>query len=176
MKRLNFGSAFDIHEGWVNLDKDDHGQDVIADVLEGLPFEDDYFDGVVANHVLHMFTWDELIDALTELARVLRSGGVLRVIDIDPIKAFHAYESGHASVLVIPDEVEPSIDGKFCKYLTWYGTRRNICTADFMCDILRRAGFVRTSVQSYGNTGSTISGIPDLDSRKDESYFVEATK
>ena len=46
----------------------------VADVQE-LPFEDESFDGAIANHVL--FHVDDRARALGQLARVLRPGGVL---------------------------------------------------------------------------------------------------
>jgi ubiquinone/menaquinone biosynthesis C-methylase UbiE len=174
---LNFGCADVQPAGWVNLDVRDYGQQYVADVLDGLPFDDDRFDCVVANHVLHMFSWEDLTEsALPELWRVLRPGGVLRVIDMDPVKAFMAYAAGDAEALVIPDEWERTIDGKFCQYLTWQGTRKNICTSHYLRELLIGAGFSDVAIQSPSRTMCASAVIVDLDSRPAESYFVEARK
>lgn len=176
-KMLNFGCADVQPAAWINLDLADHGQQYIADINDGLPFDDDHFDCVVANHVLHMFSWDELTgSALPELWRVLRPGGVLRVIDMDPVKAFKSYDAGDAAALVIPDEWERTIDAKFCQYLTWYGTRKNICTSRYLQELLTDAGFSHVTIQSPGHTMSESMDIIELDSRAAESYFVEARK
>jgi ubiquinone/menaquinone biosynthesis C-methylase UbiE len=176
-KMLNFGCADVQPEAWVNLDEHDYGQPYIADILEGLPFSDDHFDCAVANHVLHMFSWDELTGSvLPELRRVLRPGGVLRVVDMDPIKAFKYYDAGDAASLVIPDEIERTIDGKFCQYLTWYSTRKSICTSYYLQELLTRAGFSDATIQSPGHTMYESTDIIELDSRPTESYIVEARK
>jgi demethylmenaquinone methyltransferase/2-methoxy-6-polyprenyl-1,4-benzoquinol methylase len=49
---------------------------------EALPFEADVFDAVVAGEALHHF--DDPGDALAEIARVLRGGGVIFVYEFDP--------------------------------------------------------------------------------------------
>jgi ubiquinone/menaquinone biosynthesis C-methylase UbiE len=176
-KMLNFGCANVQPEAWVNLDKCDYGQRYIADVLEGLPFNDDHFDCVAANHVLHMFSWDDLTsEVLPELRRILRPGGVLRVIDMDPVKAFRNYDAGDAASLVIPDEVERSIDGKFCQYLTWFSTRKSICTGYYLQELLARAGFRQTTIQSPSHTIYESTDIIEIDSRPAESYIVEGRK
>lgn len=176
-KMLNFGCADVQPVAWVNLDLLDHGQQYIADILDGLPFDDDHFDCVVANHVLHMFSWDDLTaSALPELRRVLRPGGVLRVIDMDPVKAFKSYDAGDAAALVIPDEWERTLDAKFCQYLTWYGTRKNICTSYYLQELLADAGFSHVTIQSPSRTMYESADIIELDSRPAESYFVEARK
>jgi ubiquinone/menaquinone biosynthesis C-methylase UbiE len=176
-KMLNFGCGDVQPEAWFNLDQLEYGQAYVADILEGLPFNDDHFDCVVANHVLQVFSWDDLTGSvLPELRRVLLPGGVLRVIDMDPTRAFRYYDAGNAAALPIPDEVESTIDGKFCQYLTWYSTRKNICTSYYLQELLARAGFSDAAIQSPGRTMHESTEIIELDSRPAESYIVEARK
>ncbi|WP_345984570.1 class I SAM-dependent methyltransferase [Sulfurimonas sp. HSL-1656] len=49
---------------------------------EALPFDADRFDGILVGEALHHFTVPE--EALDEIARVLRPGGLLFVYDFDP--------------------------------------------------------------------------------------------
>jgi ubiquinone/menaquinone biosynthesis C-methylase UbiE len=174
---LNFGCADVQPKNWCNLDVTDHGQEYVADVVDGLPFDDDYFDCAVANHALHMLNWEELTEqALPELCRVLRPGGVLRIIEMDPVRAFHAYISGDDESLVVPDEWALSIDAKFCQYLTWFGTRNNICTGNYLVELLTGADFAHAALQAPGVTMYESKDILELDSRAAESFFAEARK
>ncbi len=54
------------------------GVDVVADLEEGLPFDDDTFDHVFAVHVLEHV--GDLLGAMRELHRVLRPTGLLHVL------------------------------------------------------------------------------------------------
>jgi SAM-dependent methyltransferase len=54
------------------------GVDVVADLDEGLPFDDDALDHVFAVHVLEHVA--DLLGVMRELHRILRAGGVLHVL------------------------------------------------------------------------------------------------
>ncbi len=80
-KMLNLGCGSSFHADWVNIDFIDHGGKVLAyDLRLGIPFSDNSFDVVYHSHVLeHMNkTWGEFF--LAECYRVLRPGGLLRVV------------------------------------------------------------------------------------------------
>lgn len=174
--KMNFGCGYDIQKGWVNVDKVFHGEHERHDILADWPYPPAWLDIIVANHVMHMFDYKEYDEVLKRLKNDLKPGGVLRIIDFDPILAFKAYQSGNAEALKIPDEVEPTIDGKFNAYLTWYGTRRTILTAEGVVERLERAGFKHAWIARNGVTAYTNPEIVELDSRPDESFFVEAIK
>ena len=78
MNRLDFGSAFEVHEGWTAFDLIDYGHNAVGDILDGLPWSDYHFDMIVANHSLQAIRFDDLPRALAELRRVLKVGGVLQ--------------------------------------------------------------------------------------------------
>jgi len=67
----------DISEGMINEVRNKMGNDfncIVAD-CEKIPFKDEYFDAIVANHVL--FYVKDLEKGLAEIYRVLKDGGVL---------------------------------------------------------------------------------------------------
>ena len=109
MNRLDWGCAFQKHGGWVGSDKINFGQEHVGDLLEGLPFPDDYFDYAVSHHAIQMFDYAELPRAISELRRVIKPGGCLRVSVPDPWRAFEAWQTGDADALVIPDNVESTL-------------------------------------------------------------------
>lgn len=176
MPRLNFGSAFDIHDGWVNLDKDDHGQDIIADVLNGLPFEDDHFDCIVANHSLQMIRFDDLPRALAELRRVLKPDGIFRILVPDIKRALRLAMDHKTDLLPVSNDIEPTNDGKFLRYIFWHGDARSAFSAASLSDLLKRSGFIEVVRVEFGVTGHLDRSVTDLDSREAESLIVEATK
>lgn len=177
MRKLNFGCGHEQPEDWINVDKVNYGQGDVFDIIENWPYGNKTFDVIVANHVLHMFTWRELTEVvLPRLRKCLVPGGVLRIIDMDPVIAFANYVKGEAKDLKIPDDVEPTIDGKFCQYLTWYGTRRNITTSEYLCELLRRVKFEEAVRVGYKATRLSTLPITELDTREAESYYVEAMK
>ncbi len=92
MRMLNLGCGATFHEDWVNIDFTDHGGKVLAyDLRLGIPFADASFDVVYHSHVLeHMpKAWGEFF--LQECYRVLRPGGLLRVVVPDLENIARAY-------------------------------------------------------------------------------------
>lgn len=60
-------------ETWVNLDiKALSGIDVVCDIRDGLPFEAEHFDFVLADNVLEHFASRDAIKLLNEIGRVLK--------------------------------------------------------------------------------------------------------
>ncbi len=92
MRMLNLGCGTTFHEDWVNVDFVDHGGRVLAyDLRLGIPFADNSFDVVYHSHVLeHMpKAWGEFF--IAECYRVLRPGGLLRVVVPDLENIARAY-------------------------------------------------------------------------------------
>jgi predicted SAM-dependent methyltransferase len=80
---LNLGSGprglDDVH--WVNVDGfPDKNVHFLIDISRALPFPDGSFDGVFCEHVLEHFSLDDGLKISREIKRILRPGGVLRVI------------------------------------------------------------------------------------------------
>lgn len=176
MQRLNWGSAFDIHEGWINSDLIDYGQEHVGDVLDGLPFEDNYFDYIVANHTLQMVRFHDLPQALAELRRVLKPGGTLRILVPDANKAIRARRLEDIDYFPISDDVEETPDGKFLRYLFWHGDARSAFTGLSLISTLHRNGFHNAYRLPFKATMSSHTHIIELDSREKESIIMEATK
>jgi SAM-dependent methyltransferase len=179
MRRLNWGSSFHIAEGWTNSDRNQHGQEHLGDLLDGLPFPDDYFDYAVTHHALQMFDYQELPNAIAELRRVLKPGASLRISVPDPLRAFEAWQTGDADALVIPDSVESTIGGKFSAYITWYGTNKTVFTPEFLINLFTRNGWSRVVEVGFQASAFTDSGIIELDTkpdRRNESLYFEAYK
>ena len=114
--------------------------------------------------------------ALQELRRVLKPGGVLRLVLPDLERGIRAFLAGDRDYFAVPDEDARSLGGKLAVQLTWYGYSRSLFTYDFVEELLSKAGFVKAIRCSYRQTASRFREIVDLDNRERESLFVEAEK
>lgn len=78
---LNLGCGSSFHPDWINIDFFDHDGKVIAyDLRLGIPFADCSFDVVYHSHVLEHFPQAYAARFLRECFRVLKPGGLLRVV------------------------------------------------------------------------------------------------
>src|SRR5207302_344293 len=80
IRRLHWGCGDVRPPGWINSDaQEGPGIDFSADILEGLPIADDSIDYISSQHALQELFIQDVINALFELHRVLKPGGVLRL-------------------------------------------------------------------------------------------------
>lgn len=80
-KLLNVGCGARYDPAWTNIDVVPAGPDVLEhDISQGIPFAAGTFDVVYHSHVLEHLPRSEAPSFIRECGRVLRSGGVLRVV------------------------------------------------------------------------------------------------
>ena len=189
IRRLNWGCGRAGAPGWINADVQcGPGIDLSGDIREGLPLETGSIDYAVSVHALQEIPYAEVVPVMQELRRVLKPGGVLRLVLPDLDKAIRAYldgdrgffcppesKSGPKSV-GIPDEDAASLGGKLVVQLIWYGYTRTFFTSDFAEELLRRAGFREVHHCAFRETRGPHAGIVELDNRETESLYVEAVK
>lgn len=77
---LNVGCGSHFHPAWTNVDLQARPGVIQHDLRGALPFEDGSFAAVYHSHVLEHLPHDEAPGFLRECARVLRSGGTIRVV------------------------------------------------------------------------------------------------
>lgn len=176
VKRLNFGCGYIKPENWTNVDKLDYDGNIVADVLEGMPFPDEYFDYILSNHSIQMITFDDLPQAFVELRRILKIGGTLRILVPDFEWALHIRQNHQTSQLPIADYIEPTEDAKFLRYVFWHGDARSAFTAKSLIDTLNRNGFQSVRKCEFEQTYSNYPDITSLDSREAESLIIEGVK
>lgn len=84
-KLLHLGAGGRYYEGFINSDMRDgwkgrkHHQDLVMDVSQPWPYEDNSIDGIVSMHLMQQIQWRGLVIAFREAYRVLKPGGVLRM-------------------------------------------------------------------------------------------------
>lgn len=94
--KLNLGCGVDHRPGFVNIDAVEAVHpDVVHDLTNALPYEDGSATEVIAQDILEHFIYDDFVFVISEIARVLAPGGVLRVRvpNIDAI--FEQFDEDH---------------------------------------------------------------------------------
>lgn len=171
MRRLNFGCGPHWHDkpDWVHLDVCEFGQRYVCDITEGTPFADCEFDLIVGHHSLQMIPHHRLHQALVELRRI---GRRLRLSVPDVPAAVEAWRRKDDAWF--PVLGEPSLDGKFTTYLSWYSSQAMLFTYETLRDWLRKAGW--ENVQRCDFKQSAFGDWAcELDGRPNESLYVEAS-
>src|SRR5215217_2228867 len=176
IRRLNWGCGDVTPPGWINSDiKSGPGIDISADILEGLPLHDDSLDYISSQHALPALkVWNQL-DALSELRRVLRPGGVLRLCLPDLDLAIVAYQSGRQEYFSV--WVWDTISGNFITQIVDHGYNYTPFTYEFAEELLWKAGFADVRRVGHHHTVSSYPEIIELDRRESgRSFYVEAFK
>lgn len=102
MKLLNIGCGTTYHSAWVNIDAEPVSKEILRhDVVMPLPFEDYCFDACYCSHMLEHLSRGEAQLLLCEIHRVLKPGGIIRLVVPDLEGIARAYlktlEHVHAS-------------------------------------------------------------------------------
>jgi predicted SAM-dependent methyltransferase len=78
---LNLGCGSRFHPDWENIDMHPYGAGVrVHDLTKRTPYGDETFDVVYHSHVLEHFPKKQALSFLQECRRILKSGGVVRVV------------------------------------------------------------------------------------------------
>jgi hypothetical protein len=80
LRKLNLGCGFDIRKGYLNVDVNDfHKPDLVGDITSLPMLAPDYYEEIVAQDVLEHIPRAKTRVALREWARLLATGGVLKL-------------------------------------------------------------------------------------------------
>ena len=198
MKRLNAGCGSVKPSDWENADLRDAyisidflhpdflygkiaGRFATAPALperEVIIMEERY-DVIVANHLLSCFAHHDLLGSvLPNLRKMLRPGGVLRILVPDAEKAIRAYMAGDTEWFPLGVDL-PDIGERLCTYLPWFGESKSIFVYEYLRGLLRDSGFIAVSPalecgQSLYAPREWEAG--SLDDRCRMSLIVEALK
>lgn len=175
-RRLHWGCGRVIAKGWINSDLfEGPGIDLVADLRRGLPLADGSVEAIASHHALVMLSVQELVPGLEELRRVLQPGGVLRLGLPDLDRALAAYREGNRAYFgLIPDKSARTLSGKLVHLVLWNGHNRTPFTFEWTAELLERAGFREVVRREFGV--SPVPGLASLDTRPEESFFVEAAR
>ena len=81
MLKINVGCGPYKRDGYINIDKNETwSPEVVLDVRQGLPYDDDSIDEISAYHFIEHLTKDEIISFLADCYKKLKSNGLLDLI------------------------------------------------------------------------------------------------
>jgi len=194
--KLNIGCGTSGIQGWVNIDNSpsillarlpfgrrifrtpDWPPDVRrADVRKRIPFPDASVSYIYSSHTFEHFTYDESLAVARECLRVLKLGGIFRVVVPDLGIMVRDY---------LAEAANPKASHRFIGRLLLTGSVRDVVhpgahhkqmfDAASLVHLFMEAGFPTPSVSAFGS--SHIPDIADieLESRRSESLYVESVR
>lgn len=178
---LQLGCGGHIADGFINLDWGlTPGVDLCWDATRSLPFPDQSLDGIFTEHMLEHVPLTAGLRLLRECRRVLRPGGILRVIVPDGRMFVDDYMN-EMSVAEQPGDLEigalPTLGLSspmlvLNRIFYGYGHR---CIYDFslLREVLQHAGFAGIERCSF-RVGHDETLLIDQERRASESLYAEA--
>lgn len=116
LRRLHLGCGKDIKGGWINIDIQDFGQEIVRDITRGLPFDDNSVDEIYTCHFLEHLNGDDLLFVLSEIHRVLKPGRevFIRVPHSSEPEAFYPQHKSYWNEKMVEAMVnDPSQKGNY---------------------------------------------------------------
>lgn len=94
--KIDIGCKENTKHGFTGIDILDFGQDVIWDVLDGLPFPDNSVEEIYCSHFLEHLKVDQIQDFFCEMHRVCKEGSQIEV-KVPHSDCIESYYSCHFS-------------------------------------------------------------------------------
>ncbi len=173
---LNVGCGPNVRPGFVNLDSEwVPGIDLCWDATTRLPFADGALSGIFSEHFLEHLPFEAADGVLREMRRVLRPGGVLRLVVPDG----ELYLKNYASGAPIPYAEEDPRDGLYSPMMSVNRIFRShghrfIYDFDTLSQLLQRQGFGEVRRERFMQ-GRDPHLLIDMEWRAVESLYVEAS-
>lgn len=150
---------------------------------DNLPFEDGLLEAVTCTSAINYFTYSRAQEIITEVYRVLKSGGVARfsVQDLECIARRYVEKDMEFFFQKLPDGHErfegATLGDKFAAWFYGYvavGPCRYFYDYDSLAYLFKNAGFSIVEKKQYGE--SRLEHIELIDNRSDQMFFLEAIK
>lgn len=183
--KLHFGCGSRILPGWVNLDGwAVDGTSHVVDLRERLPFTDGACRLIFSEQTLEHFEMSEIERILQEFHRVLRPGGLVRLVVPDAERYAEAYVKGDLAWfqavagewLAVPHSGPPT-RAKGLSHLFLDHYHRVALDFETLEVLLKRAGFARVVRSTHlGSEEPELRVDADQGWRVLSSLYVEACK
>lgn len=167
---LHLGCGNERKDGWVNVDLVLANADLYWDLRNGIPFPDRSVDAIFHEHLLEHIPKRDGLRLSVECLRVLKPGGVLRIVVPDAGIAIRGYvRDGERYVGPFPTGLM-AIESLF------YDDRHiSMFDSETLLLLLRAAGFCEAEQQEFGKSWLNVE-TPDTPTRRVGSLYVDARK
>ena len=146
------------------------------DVKKGLPFADQSVSCIYSSHTFEHFSWAESLAVAKECFRVLRPGGVLRVVvpDLQLIAREYLRDS---DAMASHRFVDRLLLGHTIHDLFHRGAHHSqMFDESSLIALLRQGGFEQPAVSSFMQSRIADITLVELEQRKHESLYVESVR
>ena len=193
--RINIGCGLSAIAGWHNLDNSPTipisripllnrmlkapawPRDVRrCDVRKGLQFADGSVHCIYSSHTFEHFTYAESLKISKDCFRVLALGGILRIVVPDLALLVREYMADVTPLAAQNFLSRMGLDHSLQDFLHPGSNHSQIFDGKGLVHLLNEAGFERVEISSYGKSLIPEIGQLELEVRKRESLYVEASK
>lgn len=169
---LHLGSGGEHKAGYINIDLVGDPVEVPWNLARGIPFDSDSVDGIFHEHLLEHIDISSGYRFMQNCHRVLKTGGILRVVVPDAGAATASY-AGQDDYLtrLHPGRPTPMLG---LQELFYWHRHRTMYDADTLSLMFRASGFPEPRLSSFEE--SELSPVPDTPGRAPASLYMEAQK
>lgn len=182
LRYVNVGCGANITDKYLNLDYFwKPGIDLCWDVTKGIPCKENTIKGIFTEHCLEHISFSACKDVIAEFFRILRPGGVVRIIVPDAELYIELYIASRGGKEVrFPNQGDYVFEDFFTPLMAVnriFRDHEHLYAYDFetMSALLSRQGFIEIKKQSF-RRGLESELLVDSEQRKDESLYLEARK
>lgn len=192
---VNIGCGTSVADGWYNIDnsptiwisripllrrmlrvpawpKSVHRHDV----LKGLPFGDQTVDCIYSSHTFEHFTHAQSLFLTKECLRVLKPGGILRIVVPDLKQLVQDYLADSNSMASHRFIERLSLSHTWQDLLHRGAHHQQMFDGRSLLEMLREAGFENAQLSNFRESRITNLAGLEPEQRRHESIYVEATK
>lgn len=171
--RINLGCGTLPLEGWVNVDLAGLPVDLVWDIRQPLPFQSGSVDAIFHEHVMEHIDPIHGYRLIQECYRLLKPGGVLRIVMPDASKYIHSYvDPDHAFIKQWrPKKITPMLALHSEFYHFGHRALYDYQTLELFCCT---AGFQTVEQRQFGE--SRLTPCPDSAWRITDSFYCEAVR
>jgi len=180
LRLLNLGCGDRRIEGWVNADfyrlhnilwKRHNLPDWLIDITKPLRCDDNFWDGVLVEHVIEHILYIQNFELLTEIFRIIKPNAILRVI-VPDLDRYLDWENLR------------EIELKMARYgslaeavsnITQNHAHKSVWNEALMSEVLNEIGFVDIKRKSFRVSASERMAV-DAEGHRWESLYMEARK